>query len=82
MRTALEGRQAALMANHGSVAVGATADKALEHALLLEWLCTVYRDASLVGTPTVLDEKQQEAVVLAAIERSYGTTRPAQEAHP
>ena len=80
VRTALEGRQAALMANHGSVAVGATPDKALEHALLLEWLCTVYRDASLVGTPTVLDEKQQEDVVLAAIERSYGTTRPAQEA--
>jgi L-fuculose-phosphate aldolase len=67
------------MANHGSVAVGATPDKALEHALLLEWLCTVYRDASVVGTPTVLDQAQQEDVVRAAVERKYGTTRPAQE---
>jgi L-fuculose-phosphate aldolase len=79
VRHALDGRQAALMANHGSVAVGATPDKALEHALLLEWLCTVYRDASVVGTPTVLDQEQQDDVVRAAIERKYGTTRPAQE---
>ena len=75
VRTALEDRNAALMANHGSVAVGDTAAKALEHALLLEWLCTLYRDASAVGTPAVLDEQQQEEVVLAALERSYGTTR-------
>jgi len=78
--TALEGRQAALMANHGSVAVGPTPVAALEHALLLEWLCTVYRDASVVGTPAVLDDEQQEAVVRAAVERRYGTTSPAQEA--
>ena len=75
VRQALEGRSAALMANHGSVAVGADADKALENALLLEWLCTLYRDASVVGSPAVLDEQQQEAVVLAALSRSYGTTQ-------
>ncbi len=74
VRTALDGRTAALMANHGSVAVGPTGEKALDNALLLEWLCTVYRDACAVGSPTVLDEQQQEAVVLAALERSYGTT--------
>lgn len=77
VRAALEGRSAALMANHGSVAVGGTVEKALDHALLLEWLCTVYRDASIVGTPAVLDQAQQEAVVMAALERKYGTTRPA-----
>ena len=77
VRAALEGRSAALMANHGSVAVAATADKALEHALLLEWLCTVFRDASLVGTPATLDTAQQEAVILAALERDYGKTHPA-----
>jgi L-fuculose-phosphate aldolase len=77
VRAALAGRSAALMASHGSVAVGATADKALDNALLLEWLCTLYRDASVVGTPAVLDEAQQEAVVVAALERRYGTTRPA-----
>ena len=76
VHTALEGRSAALMANHGSVAVGADAQKALENALLLEWLCTVYRDASAVGVPATLDEDQQAAVVTAALERRYGATRP------
>ena len=77
VRVALDGRSAALMANHGSVALGSTAAKALDNALLLEWLCTLWRDASVVGTPTVLDEQQQEAVVLAAISRDYGTTKHA-----
>lgn len=67
------------MANHGSVAVGATDAKALDNALLLEWLCTLYRDASVVGTPAVLDEQQQEAVVVAALERRYGTTHHQEE---
>jgi L-fuculose-phosphate aldolase len=75
VRQALEGRSAALMANHGSVAVGATADKALDNALLLEWLCTLYRDASVVGTPAALDGQQQEAVVMAALARNYGSTK-------
>ena len=82
VRVALEGRSAALMASHGSVAVGGTVEKALDNALLLEWLCTLYRDASVVGTPAVLDQTQQEAVVLAAIERKYGTTRPADRPAP
>ena len=82
VRAALDGRSAALMANHGSVATGGTAEKALEHALLLEWLCTLWRDASIVGSPTVLDDQQQEAVVLAALERRYGTTHQAAPAVP
>jgi L-fuculose-phosphate aldolase len=72
---ALEGRSAALMANHGSVTTGASLDQAVENALLLEWLCTVYRTASTVGEPRVLDEEQQAAVVEAATARNYGTTR-------
>jgi L-fuculose-phosphate aldolase len=76
VHAALEGRRAALMANHGSVAWASTAAEALDHALLLEWLCTVYRDACLMGTPRVLDEGEQAAVVEAALARSYGTVRP------
>jgi len=76
---ALAGRSAALMANHGSVTTGASLDKAVENALLLEWLCTVYRTASVVGLPRVLDEEQQAAVVTAAIERKYGTTHQLSE---
>jgi L-fuculose-phosphate aldolase len=76
---ALTGRQAALMANHGSVTTGASLEKAVENALLLEWLCEVYRHASAVGDPQVLDEDQQLAVITAAVERKYGSTKPAKE---
>jgi L-fuculose-phosphate aldolase len=75
VRTALEGRQAALMANHGSVAVGGTLDQAVEHALLLEWLATLHHRASTLGTPRVLTEEQQEDVIIQALQRNYGTTQ-------
>ena len=77
---ALEHRTAALMANHGSVAIGATLDKAVENALLLEWLCTVYRDALALGKPATLTRKQQEDVIAEAITRNYGTVRKTGEA--
>lgn len=74
---ALENRAAALMANHGAVAIGATLAKAVDNALLLEWLCGVYRDALAMGRPATLSRKQQEDVVAAAIARNYGTVQPA-----
>lgn len=76
---ALEGRAAALMANHGAVTTGVALDKAVEAALLLEWCCRLYVTAARIGTPRVLDDAQQAAVIEAAIARSYGTTRPAEE---
>lgn len=76
---ALENRTAALMANHGAVAIGPTLDKAVENSLLLEWLCTVYRDAVVMGRPDTLTRKQQEDVVAAAIARNYGTVQQAPE---
>ncbi|MDN4174619.1 class II aldolase/adducin family protein [Nocardioides sp. SOB77] len=72
---ALEGRQAALMANHGSVAVGSTLDEAVERAELLEWLAALHHRASALGTPRALTEEQQAAVVEAAVRRRYGTTQ-------
>ncbi|MFI7498616.1 class II aldolase/adducin family protein [Streptomyces sp. NPDC049687] len=74
--TALDGRSAALMANHGAVTHATTLDKAVEHALLLEWACGVYQRAASMGRPRALDEQQQLAVIEAAIARNYGTTRP------
>jgi L-fuculose-phosphate aldolase len=73
---ALDGRSAALMANHGAVTFGPTLAKAVENALLLEWLCGLYLRAAQIGTPRVLDDNQQMAVVTAALRRGYGTTRP------
>ena len=70
---ALDGRQAALMANHGSVAVGGSLDQAVDHALLLEWLAALHHRASALGTPRVLTDEQQAAVIEAAVSRNYGT---------
>lgn len=75
VRTALAGRSAALMANHGSVAVGATLEKAVDNALLLEWLCQLHHRASALGTPRALTADQQADVIRVAIERDYGTTK-------
>jgi L-fuculose-phosphate aldolase len=50
---------------------------ALEHALLLEWACTVYWRAAAIGSPKALDEAQRQAVVTAALERGYGSTKRA-----
>jgi L-fuculose-phosphate aldolase len=69
---ALEGHTAALMANHGAIAYGHDLDAAVEASLLLEWGCTVYWRASMIGTPRVMDEEQRAAVVQAFIDRSYG----------
>jgi L-fuculose-phosphate aldolase len=74
---ALEGRSAALMANHGAVALGPDLDAACEAMRLLEWGCTVYWRAAAIGTPRALGEHEQQAVIEAAVRRSYGTTRPA-----
>ncbi|HWJ10095.1 MAG TPA: class II aldolase/adducin family protein [Nocardioides sp.] len=75
VRAALAGRSAALMANHGSVAVGAGIEKAVENALLLEWLCQLHHRASALGTPRVLTPEQQADVIRVAIERDYGAPK-------
>jgi L-fuculose-phosphate aldolase len=76
---ALDGRTAALMANHGALAYAADADAAVESSLLLEWACTVYWRAAAIGEPRVLDQAERDDVVRVAIERSYGTTRRLEE---
>ena len=76
VRDALAGRQAALMSNHGSVAIGAGLGQAVEHALLLEWLAELHLRASALGSPRVLTEQQQADVVEQALRRSYGTPHP------
>ena len=72
---ALAGRQAALMANHGSVAVGATLAKAVDNALLLEWLAALHHRASALGEPRVLTEAEQLDVITQAINLDYGSTK-------
>ena len=71
---ALDGRQAALMANHGAIVVGPNVAAAVENAFLLEWLCSVYWHAAALGTPRALTDEQCQAVVQAVVERQYGHT--------
>jgi len=73
VRGALAGRQAALMASHGSVAIGASLPAAVDNALLLEWLAALYHRASSLGTPKVLSQEEQDDVVRQAMSRNYGT---------
>lgn len=76
---ALEGRLAALMANHGAVTHGPDMATALRVTELLEWACTVYWRASQLGTPRVLDDAALQDVVRQATTSGYGVTRPAAE---
>ena len=79
VRRALEGRAAALMANHGTVAVAGDAATAVELTRLLEWECDLYWRAAAVGTPRTLDAEQQQAVFDQAAALRYGAPRPAGE---
>lgn len=74
---ALDGRTAALMANHGALNYGASIDAALDGALLLEWACEVYWRAAALGPPRTLDEAERQGVIDAVSQRGYGTTRRA-----
>jgi len=63
------------MGSHGAVVYAGDVDEAIELALLLEWACEVYWRAVQIGTPRVLDEAEQRAVVEAVVERGYGGPR-------
>ncbi|MFL5845731.1 MAG: class II aldolase/adducin family protein [Solirubrobacteraceae bacterium] len=69
---ALDGRTAAMMANHGTVTFGADVTAAVAATELLEWASTVYWRAAQVGTPRVLSEEDRAAVVDAVVARGYG----------
>jgi L-fuculose-phosphate aldolase len=74
---ALEGRTAALMANHGTLAFGADVAGAVRATEVLEWAATLYWRAATIGTPRTLDEGDRQAVLDAVAQRGYGRTRQA-----
>jgi L-fuculose-phosphate aldolase len=55
---ALDGSDAALMSNHGAVAVGATIAEARYRATILEWLCDTWLLARASGNPRLLTPDQ------------------------
>jgi len=76
---ALDGRAAALMANHGMIAVGPDLDVAVENALLLEWASELYWRAAAVGHPRTLDAGQAQDFLDAITARGYGTLQERNE---
>jgi len=75
---ALQGRTAAMMQNHGSVAYGSTMDQAVERLEQLEWLAELYWRASSMGTPHLLTDQDFQHIFEAAAQR-YGATRKAEK---
>lgn len=61
--TALEGRKACLLANHGMLALGETLDKALALAVEVETLAAQYWRALQIGQPTLLDDAEMARVL-------------------
>jgi L-fuculose-phosphate aldolase len=55
---ALEGRTAALMQNHGAVALGGDLAQAVLNAIQLEWFASVYYHARVAGSPSILSAEQ------------------------
>lgn len=58
----LKDSKAALMQNHGATTLGATLAEAMENAVTLEWLCTVYLAARQAGTPSLLSQDELDEV--------------------
>jgi L-fuculose-phosphate aldolase len=69
---ALEGRSAALMANHGAIAYGPDLDIAMAQSELLEWACQLYWRAAAVGAPRRLEAAEQLEFVETVSRRGYG----------
>jgi L-fuculose-phosphate aldolase len=77
---ALEFKQAALLRNHGSIALGSSLAKAVDNLELCEWAAATYHQALLASavtgrTPRELTQAEQEEVIMAALSSGYGTTK-------
>ena len=65
-----QGRHAALMQNHGSIAVGSSLAEACDRLELLEWLCELHLAAHRLGSPRVLSNEE-----LADAARAFAANR-------
>lgn len=85
---ALSGRQAALLRNHGSIALGSSVAKSVDNLELAEWCAETYLRAATLSAalhgpldgagavaPRELTEQDQTDVITAALAGGYGTTK-------
>lgn len=69
--SALEGRTAALMKNHGAITVGPNLKKAVNMLPILEYVCDIHLRALWTGLPIAILNDEQMASATAAI-KNYG----------
>jgi L-fuculose-phosphate aldolase len=70
--TAMDGRFGALLQNHGATTYGESLAKAYTRSVYLEWVCRMYHQARLLGTPHLLGE--DEIARVAEKLEGYGQT--------
>jgi L-fuculose-phosphate aldolase len=73
--TALDGRSAVILRNHGAVCYGRDLAQAYDRALLLEWLARTYRLALSYGEPAILSAAELDEVSAESRRRRYGERR-------
>jgi L-fuculose-phosphate aldolase len=73
--TALAGRQAALMRNHGSIATGGSVREATDNLELTEWCAELYARCLMLGEPRLLTSEDAAAFGRQVRATGYGTTR-------
>lgn len=71
--SALQGRRACLLANHGVIAIGADLESALALADKVEYLARMYAQALQLGDPVLLDDAEMSRV--AGKFATYGNLR-------
>jgi len=70
--TALEGRLACLLGQHGQISLGKTAEAALWLAIEVETLSRMYVQALTLGEPPILSDEEMERVIGQMRRMSYG----------
>lgn len=73
---ALDGRSAALMANHGAATHGPDLAAAIAATELVEWLATIFWRAASIGTPRTLSAEQLDDVRATIAATGYGAPTP------
>jgi L-fuculose-phosphate aldolase len=74
MAAGLEGRSAVLLANHGTITIGDSLDRAYANSVLLEWLAALYARTRALGTPRQLEDAELARVAERLAD--YGRSAP------
>ena len=74
---ALEGRSAALLQSHGTIAIGETVERAYARTLILESIAAAYHRARMVGEPRLLSAAELDRVAEGLREYPMGEGAPA-----